>query len=802
MAIIVDPDDLDRNQVVYGSEIRDISLYPVGAVITGAYDPERSTGETVTTGVFQDPGALYQTEGIAAGDIFTLKTGNDAGHYEVVTVISETQVFLDLPDAQAGWNVDGETGIFYDARNPVGGSAVDGVTEQAVYSFGKEEWRADSETYGGDDLIKHPFPYEPITREQFEIGGGTAHDLWDYFRDDTRQRVRTGGWAVVSGTTTDQIYAGVLTLGALDSDAQVYYLQIATGTAPVDFVLPGTVNQAVNVFQNGGLDLRSFLKLFVRKKFRTYAQSDLDAIGVTQLESLVNRFPLTHAVDPAIVAVDAEIIGNTPFTGFSNISNNTNGVTSNPSTDVGRLTSAGHDFTADGVQIGDVLFISTGATDDGGYFRIITVGTTTVDVDLVENGAFTGESSLTFQVNTRRIIDEIADDGTIAQEQPASPTGTLTSIAGGFSGTVAAGDVLSITEAGSANEGVYEITQVLSDTQIEVDTSDQAFPTGAVGSIDFAIFEPGFFLQYKEEDVPLAATGDLTFTDQGASPNEDTIDRASGSWITDAVAVGDLITISGSVSNDGSYVVREIVSAAQIRVDVEHELTTEGPVGATATVARLFTRDISGELYPFHWRLFGNDSTLSNHYQFIQRALRQTTDIDEGPSFSRGDITDLLMEFATPTGNPLDLFIDDLNSNDINNATFEDASGEDRNFDFVAAGTIEFNNNLQADAQAVYEMFFLSTPQGNYGTPQAITVQDSTSVDISGNVGGAPSVSWDFAYDSNAQGGRTPATDASIVLVAIGLQTAQFVRFDGTITRATGQTFSLVSALERNYSNP
>ncbi|KKM24010.1 hypothetical protein LCGC14_1609390, partial [marine sediment metagenome] len=37
MAIVVDPDDLDRNQVIYGTEDQKISLYPVGAVVTGAY---------------------------------------------------------------------------------------------------------------------------------------------------------------------------------------------------------------------------------------------------------------------------------------------------------------------------------------------------------------------------------------------------------------------------------------------------------------------------------------------------------------------------------------------------------------------------------------------------------------------------------------------------------------------------------------------------------------------------------------------------------------------------------------------
>jgi len=801
MAIVTDPDDLDRNQVIFGSEIRKMSLYPVGAVVTGFYDPERENGETVSTGVFQDPGATYQTQGVKAGDIFSLKSGDDAGHYEVVTVISETEVLLQLPVNQGvpnvAWETDGATGIFYDVRNGSGGSIADGVTEQADYSFGKEEWRDDTELYAGDDLIRHPFPFEAITREQFEVGGGLAHDLWEWFRDDTRERVRTGGWAVVSGTTTTFEYSGVLTLGALQSDAQVYYLQIATGTAPVDFVLPGAVNQAVEVFDNASEDLRNFLNIYVRKKFYTYAQSDIAAIGVTTLESIVNRFPLTHVADPAIVAEDAELQGNIPWTGFANISSNTNGVTSDLGSDVGRLTSAGQDFTADGVEVGDVLLITTGATLDGGYFVVTAVGTTTVDVDTTEAGAFAGEAGLTFQVNTRYIIDDIVDDGTIAQGAAASPTGTLTSIAGGFTAAVAAGDILRITEAG-LYEGVYEVTRVVDDNNIEVNTSDQPFPTGAIANIDYAVLEPGMFLQYKEEERTLASTGNLTFTNNGAGV-EDQITRTSNSWVTDGVVEGDLITISGSTSNDGSYVVRS-VTALVVDIDVEHTLTTEGPEAATAQVFELFNRDISGDLFPFHWRLFGNDAGLNDHYEFIQWQLRLETDIDEGPSFSRGDITDLLMTFATPTGKGLDMFIDDLDSNDINNATFEDASGVDRNFDFVAAGTITFNTNLQNDANAVYEMFFLSTPGGAYGTPDAITVEDSTSTPIAGNVGGAPSISWDFAYDANAQGGRTPGTNADIVLVALGLQTAQYVRFDGTITQTTGQTFALTSALERNYS--
>ena len=46
------------------------------------------------------------------------------------------------------------------------------------------------------------------------------------------------------------------------------------------------------------------------------------------------------------------------------------------------------------------------------------------------------------------------------------------------------------------------------------------------------------------------------------------------------------------------------------------------------------------------------------------------------------------------------------------------------------------------------------------------------------------------------------ASLSDVTVVAIGLETAQYVRTTSTITRAVNQSISLVAALERNYSNP
>ena len=98
-------------------------------------------------------------------------------------------------------------------------------------------------------------------------------------------------------------------------------------------------------------------------------------------------------------------------------------------------------------------------------------------------------------------------------------------------------------------------------------------------------------------------------------------------------------------------------------------------------------------------------------------------------------------------------------------------------------------------------MFFATNPAGDYGTATAVIVQDKDGNPIAGTYSGSP-VGFSFAYDTNAQGGRTPATNAPIKLVGIGLTGGQYVSVDYTITRAQGQNILLAPAQERNYSNP
>ncbi len=94
----------------------------------------------------------------------------------------------------------------------------------------------------------------------------------------------------------------------------------------------------------------------------------------------------------------------------------------------------------------------------------------------------------------------------------------------------AVGDLIAVTGAvnGANNETAARIA-ALSDTVITLDTDDLVAEVATAG-------------------CTVTATPSLTFTEVGAGG--DTITRSRGSWLTDGFRVGDLITATGTVSNN------------------------------------------------------------------------------------------------------------------------------------------------------------------------------------------------------------------------------------------------------------
>ncbi|HQZ51023.1 MAG TPA: hypothetical protein PLF17_10890, partial [Chitinophagaceae bacterium] len=128
-----------------------------------------------------------------------------------------------------------------------------------------------------------------------------------------------------------------------------------------------------------------------------------------------------------------------------------------------------------------------------------------------------------------------------------------------------------------------------------------------------------------------------------------------------------------------------------------------------------------------------------------------------------------------------------------------DKNGIQRTEPFTATGTLNFNSFLTSGGTGYYRMYFTDLAgSADYGLTGAITVDDATPAGIFGTISSG-SIPFTFAYDSNSQGGRTPATDAAVTVVAGNKGSAKPVVTTYTITRATGQGISLVAENDRAY---
>ncbi len=194
----------------------------------------------------------------------------------------------------------------------VGNLSDDGVTLKALYSFCKEQWRNDPNS---KNLAAFPFPFVPITDESFELVDG-----WNFDADASRYLIRTAGWTVknTSGNVVEK-WAGIIGLGSIESNDQLYFEQ---GAGATNVQLTGQVNQAVQILSdpNGdgsfadGFDRRSAFGLFCREYAQLYGKAALTNIGVTQMDSIAYRFPISTGADLKVTHDDVTVGGsNDPY---------------------------------------------------------------------------------------------------------------------------------------------------------------------------------------------------------------------------------------------------------------------------------------------------------------------------------------------------------------------------------------------------------------------------------------------------------------------------------------------------------
>jgi hypothetical protein len=826
MALITDPDRLSQGTstaatgVTFGTPTGStvaISGTGLPAMTAGAYFEIRNANSPENNGLYIETGGSPTTSAITAD-----KLGGDNGAIPGVDAVSSPTTVL---HTEAG--LDDEKSVYIDFYNremwllKQGNLSNDGSTLQAIYSFTKEEWKNDPQ------LIPHPYPFTAITPEQFELtdnwvfrtGNNGATDL---IQDvETRKLIRTGGWREIgTDDIIDQEYVGVISLGQFEDNANdtAYYQNGNDPTdtgATINFGFAGPVNEAVQSY--------------------SYTTT-------------------------------------TPGDGFVITTGDT-------------ITRSTGSWIADGYKLGGQITVVTSDTVANiETWEIISLTTLAIVVQtpgLIADAPLTNDADdtiFTAAVNNRNILNVFLRirDGDVNGKTYAQAT---------------LGDI-------GVSEVVNQVYRfpITNSTDLKITATDATIS----GSSPYTQIVLRYFNQSFEQEVESGVTSNFGIVvDVGTHSGVDGGITSAGSSLTtveggipiDGTYDGGTLTIWNTAGTTaiGTYIIGTVVSATAVPITTTFP-ETDTNVSFTLQRATPIT------------------ATAEQIYEKVQYSLRQALDVDLTTSgVVVGNTADALLRFVgdtleagqaipnNPNGGGSGVAIQGFDSNDTNRIVLFDNAGINRSFPFVAAGTINFNNNLQNDTDAKFWMFFTYTVRttttnavnaavsgrnvtftttagaialpvlvenqyirvGGYpadtringiyrvttftdtttggfvayktslpdsaaittdtgsgvvgfvlfdenpiDSPDAIIVENNSGTPITAIIGGASSFGFDFDYDNNSQGERVAGQgNAAITIRAIGFNSAQFVETSGTIVRATGQSFTLVSALERNYLN-
>jgi len=634
-----------------------------------------------------------------------------------------------------------------------------GLTLKCLYSFLKEEWRTNA------DLIKFPFPMTPITDEQFEFTQGwnlekttTSGTGNDGSGVTTPYLIRTGGWAVNNaragyvGTVRDsERWFGAITLGALDANDQVYYRQINDDTtAPTDVFLEGTVNQAVQFYRNDNpdadddtadtneFDYTNFFEIFIRTFGKTYTQTTLTDIGAAD--------GVTYQAYrfPLANAQDPKITQSEAAASGDTVSITGGSHAAGTTT----IVTAGHSFEVD-----DVIDIA-GVTpsDYNGTFTITAVtGTDISYAEAADPGTYTSGGTVSGNLfnnmsiswaNTSVDTSETGFNDTFDTTGVSIPTAYFT-----VNIDADVSDAL-VTKASAEKIYMWTQAQLRKSSDINANSGDTGTKRGDITPLKLRFVGDDLFTIGKK-DVPGSDDYEGVYIQDFATGDQNRLhffgygsEQNAAATISSAVRATNVVTVTTSA--DHNFIAGDYITIANT--------------------------DATTDSFNGNFEILSSPAPTSTTFAYAQTGANES---------------------ATVTGASI----------------AEPAEFDNITFPFVSTLTINFNPNLENDTVAIYRVFFTNDDAGDntgrdFGTKDAIIVDDSSGTDIAGTISGATSIQKSYAYDSNVQRGSASAgEDAPITVVAIGANTAQYVAASATIQRAD-LTVSLVAPLERNYANP
>jgi len=296
------------------------------------------------------------------------------------------------------------------------------------------------------------------------------------------------------------------------------------------------------------------LKLFARKKARSYPTSQISDIGVTDLENIVNRFPLAHIADPAIVETDGTLAGTGVWQSAPVLTSKSNGSTSSQAGQTQEqsftFTSAGSTFSGSGIIPGDVLATgSTAGLPGDVLFEILDVGTTTLTCLQEPSVDIPTLSNIDFNIR-HKVRVGLNADGVLTTTGSPHTTGSLVSAGVNFNTSgVAAGDMVAVLNASDNDvQGIYKVLDVVGDNELSINTTDQSWQDGPYSSTSYEIYQKGMYLQYKDEITAESNPG-LTLT-------SNTIQQDGADWSASGFVVGGVAGISNATTSTNNQRLR------------------------------------------------------------------------------------------------------------------------------------------------------------------------------------------------------------------------------------------------------
>lgn len=260
----------------------------------------------------------------------------------------------------------------------------------------------------------------------------------------------------------------------------------------------------------------------------------------------------------------------------------------------------------------------------------------------------------------------------------------------------------------------------------------------------------------------------------------------------------------------GAYIVNMLLSNEDDLKITDDDTTVSTTTPYTGIGLEYFeTNQTSYDIGAFPFRVCIDnttaDATLEEIYTKMQWNLRQTLDIDDGTGNVVGKTANQLCYFVGDTlYTTQGVFIDGVIAADLNRVIFLDQNNIPRSYPYVAAGTLNFNAALTTGGTGYYRMYFTNDDAGanlgyDYGTANAITVNDATPTAITGTISAA-TINFTFDYDGNIQRGTgSNGEDAPITVVAGNAGSAKPVVATGTISRSKGISITLTAEVDRAY---